>query len=142
MNQSFFILKNKAYNIGIKSSVISVLHSSPPMIAAARDKFQAENKTLEKRLQELSRQYFLLKAQYAQEQEVNAHNMRSLMQQGRDFQYELEEYRAFTLQQEIMPLHAAFLQELGHQMVQPLLENFVTHLVLLLDGTDIRFFFQ
>ena len=37
MNQSFFILKNKAYNIGIKSSVISVLHSSPPMIAAARE---------------------------------------------------------------------------------------------------------
>ena len=81
------------------------------MIAAARDKLQAENKTLEKRLQELSRQYFLLKAQYAQEQEVNAHNMRSLMQQERDFQDELEEYREFTLQPEIMPLHAAFLQE-------------------------------
>ena len=81
------------------------------MIAAARDKLQAENKTLEKRLQELSRQYSLLKAQYAQEQEVNAHNMRSLMQQGRAFQDELEEYREFTLQPEIMPLHAAFLQE-------------------------------
>ena len=81
------------------------------MIAAARDKLQAENKTLEKRLQELSRQYSLLKAQYAQEQEVNAHNMRSLMQQERDFQDELEEYREFTLQPEIMPLHAAFLQE-------------------------------
>ena len=85
------------------------------MISAARDKLQAENKTLEKRLQELSRQYSLLKAQYAQEQEVNAHNMRSLMQQGRDFQYELEEYRAFTLQPEIMPLHAAFLQEKEEQ---------------------------
>ena len=81
------------------------------MIAAARDKLQAENKTLEKRLQELSRQYSLLKAQYAQEQEVNAHNMRSLMQHGRAFQDELEEYREFTLQPEIMPLHAAFLQE-------------------------------
>ena len=81
------------------------------MIAAARDKLQAENKTLEKRLQELSRQYSLLKAQYAQEQEVNAHNMRSLMQQGRDFQDELEKYREFTLQPKIMPLHAAFLQE-------------------------------
>ena len=85
------------------------------MIAAARDKLQAENKTLEKRLQELSRQYSLLKAQYAQEQEVNAHNMRSLMQQGRDFQDELEEYREFTLQPEIMPLHAAFLQEKEEQ---------------------------
>ena len=85
------------------------------MIAAARDKLQAENKTLEKRLQELSRQYFLLKAQYAQEQEVNAHNMRSLMQQGRAFQDELEEYREFTLQPEIMPLHAAFLQEKEEQ---------------------------
>lgn len=88
------------------------------MIAAARDKLQAENKTLEKRLQELSRQYSLLKAQYAQEQEVNAHNMRSLMQQGRDFQDELEEYRAFTLQPEIMPLHAAFLQEKEEQRQQ------------------------
>ena len=85
------------------------------MIAAARDKLQAENKTLEKRLQELSRQYSLLMAQYAQEQEVNAHNMRSLMQQGRDFQDELEEYREFTLQPEIMPLHAAFLQEKEEQ---------------------------
>ena len=85
------------------------------MIAAARDTLQAENKTLEKRLQELSRQYSLLKAQYAQEQEVNAHNMRSLMQQGRDFQDELEEYREFTLQPEIMPLHAAFLQEKEEQ---------------------------
>lgn len=85
------------------------------MIAAARDKLQAENKTLEKRLQELSRQYSLLKAQYAQEQEVNAHNMRSLMQQGRDFQDELEKYREFTLQPEIMPLHAAFLQEKEEQ---------------------------
>ncbi len=85
------------------------------MIAAARDTLQAENKTLEKRLQELSRQYSLLKAQYAQEQEVNAHNMRSLMQQGRDFQDELEEYREFTLQSEIMPLHAAFLQEKEEQ---------------------------
>ena len=37
MNQLFFILKNKAYNIGIKSSVISVLHSNPPMIAAAKE---------------------------------------------------------------------------------------------------------
>ena len=88
------------------------------MIAAARDKFQAENKTLEKRLQELSRQYFLLKAQYAQEQEVNAHNMRSLMQQERDFQDELEEYREFTLQPEIMPLHAAYLQEKEEQRRQ------------------------
>ncbi len=88
------------------------------MIAAARDKLQAENKTLEKRLQELSRQYSLLKAQYAQEQEVNAHNMRSLMQQGRDFQDELEEYREFTLQPEIMPLHAAFLQEKEEQRQQ------------------------
>ena len=85
------------------------------MIAAARDKLQAENKALEKRLQELSRQYSLLKAQYAQEQEVNAHNMRSLMQQERDFQDELEEYREFTLQPEIMPLHAAFLQEKEEQ---------------------------
>ena len=85
------------------------------MIAAARDKLQAENKALEKRLQELSRQYSLLKAQYAQEQEVNAHNMRSLMQQGQDFQDELEEYREFTLQPEIMPLHAAFLQEKEEQ---------------------------
>ncbi len=85
------------------------------MIAAARDKLQAENKTLEKRLQELSRQYSLLKAQYAQEQEVNAHNMRSLMQQGRDFQDELEKYREFTLQPKIMPLHAAFLQEKEEQ---------------------------
>ncbi len=85
------------------------------MIAAARDTLQAENKTLEKRLQELSRQYSLLKAQYAQEQEVNAHNMRSLMQQGRNLQDELEEYREFTLQSEIMPLHAAFLQEKEEQ---------------------------
>ena len=85
------------------------------MIAAARDTLQAENKTLEKRLQELSRQYSLLKAQYAQEQDANAHNMRSLMQQERDFQDELEEYRAFTLQPEIMPLHAAFLQEKEEQ---------------------------
>ena len=85
------------------------------MISAARDKLQAENKTLEKRLQELSRQYSLLKAQYAQEQEVNAHNMRSLMQQGRDFQDELEKYREFTLQPKIMPLHAAFLQEKEEQ---------------------------
>lgn len=85
------------------------------MIAAARDTLQAENKTLEKRLQELSRQYSLFKAQYAQEQEVNAHNMRSLMQQGRDLQDELEEYREFTLQPEIMPLHAAFLQEKEEQ---------------------------
>ena len=76
------------------------------MIAAARDKLQAENKTLEKRLQELSRQYSLLKAQYAQEQEVNAHNMRSLMQQGRDFQDELEEYREFTLAGSQCPQHA------------------------------------
>ena len=88
------------------------------MIAAARDTLQAENKTLEKRLQELSRQYSLLKAQYAQEQEVNAHNMRSLMQQGRDLQDELEEYREFTLQPEIMPLHAAFLQEKEEQRQQ------------------------
>lgn len=85
------------------------------MIAAARDKLQAENKTLEKRLQELSRQYSLLKAQYAQEREVNAHNMRGLMQQERDFQDELEKYREFTLQPEIMPLHAAFLQEKEEQ---------------------------
>ena len=85
------------------------------MIAAARDKLQAENKALEKRLQELSKQHSLLKAQYAQEREVNAHNMRSLMQQGRDFQDELEEYREFTLQPEIMPLHAAFLQEKEEQ---------------------------
>ena len=85
------------------------------MIAAARDTLQAENKALEKRLQELSRQYSLLKAQYAQEQEANAHNMRSLMQQGRDLQDELGEYRAFTLQPEIMPLHAAFLQEKEEQ---------------------------
>ena len=85
------------------------------MLAAARDTLQAENKTLEKRLQELSKQHSLLKAQYAQEQEVNAHNMRSLMQQGRDFQDELEEYREFTLQPEIMPLHAAFLQEKEEQ---------------------------
>ena len=41
--------------------------------------------------------------------------MRSLMQQGRDFQDELEEYREFTLQPEIMPLHAAFLQEKEEQ---------------------------
>lgn len=81
------------------------------MIAAARDKFQAENKTLEKRLQELSRQYSLLKAQYAQEQEVNAHNMRSLMQQDRNLRGELEEYRDFALQPEIMPFHVTFLQE-------------------------------
>ena len=85
------------------------------MIVAARDTLQAENKTLEKRLQEISRQYSLLRAQYAQEQEVNAHNMRSLMQQERDFQDELEEYREFTLQPEIMPLHAAFLQEKEEQ---------------------------
>ena len=81
------------------------------MIAAARDKLQAENKTLEKRLQELSRQYSLLKAQYAQEQEVNAHNMRSLMQQEQNLRGELEEYRDFALQPEIMPFHATFLQE-------------------------------
>lgn len=37
------------------------------------------------------------------------------MQQERDFQDELEEYRAFTLQPEIMPLHAAFLQEKEEQ---------------------------
>ena len=85
------------------------------MIAAARDKLQAENKTLEKRLQELSRQYSLLKAQYAQEQEVNAHNIRSLMQQQRNLREELEEYREFTLQPEIMPFHAAFLQEKEEQ---------------------------
>ena len=85
------------------------------MIAAARDKLQAENKTLEKRLQELSKQHSLLKAQYAQEREVNAHNMRSLMQQGRDFQDELEEYREFTLQPEIIPLHAAYFQEKEEQ---------------------------
>ena len=85
------------------------------MIAAARDTLQAENKTLEKRLQELSKQHSLLKAQYAQEQEVNAHNMRSLMQQERDFQDELEEYREFTLQPEIMPLHAAYLQDKEEQ---------------------------
>ena len=88
------------------------------MIAAARDTLQAENKTLEKRLQELSKQHSLLKAQYAQEQEVNAHNMRSLMQQERDFQDELEEYREFTLQPEIMPLHAAYLQEKEEQRRQ------------------------
>ena len=41
--------------------------------------------------------------------------MRSLMQQERDFQDELEEYREFTLQPEIMPLHAAFLQEKEEQ---------------------------
>ncbi len=81
------------------------------MIAAARDKFQAENKTLEKRLQELSKQHSLLKAQYAQERDVNAHNMRSLMQQAGNLRDELEEYREFSLQPEIMPLHAAFLQE-------------------------------
>ena len=85
------------------------------MIAAARDKFQAENKTLEKRLQELSKQHSLLKAQYAQEWEVNAHNMRSLIQQDRNLRDELEEYRAFILQPEIMPLHAAFLQEKEEQ---------------------------
>ena len=81
------------------------------MIAPARDKFQAENKTLEKRLQELSKQHSLLKAQYAQERDVNAHNMRSLMQQAGNLRDELEEYREFSLQPEIMPLHAAFLQE-------------------------------
>ena len=85
------------------------------MIAAARDTLQAENKVLEKRLQELSRQYSLLKAQYAQERDVNAHNMRSLMQQERNLRDELEEYREFTLQPEIMPLHAAFLQEKEEQ---------------------------
>ena len=79
------------------------------MLAAARDTLQAENKTLESGCKRLSKQHSLLKAQYAQEQEVNAHNMRSLMQQERDFQDELEEYREFVhLQPEIMPLHAAF----------------------------------
>lgn len=85
------------------------------MIAAARDTLQAENKALEKRLQELSKQHSLLKAQYAQERDANAHNMRSLMQQQRNLRDELEEYREFTLQQEIMPLHAAFLQEKEEQ---------------------------
>lgn len=85
------------------------------MIAAARDTLQAENKTLEKRLQELSKQHSLLKAQYAQERDANAHNMRSLMQQQRNLRDELEEYRAFTLQPEIMSLHAAFLQEKEEQ---------------------------
>lgn len=85
------------------------------MIAAARDKFQAENKTLEKRLQELSKHHSLLKAQYAQEREVNTHNMRSLMQQERNLRDELEEYREFSLQPEIMPLHVAFLQEKEEQ---------------------------
>ena len=85
------------------------------MIAAARDKFQAENKTLEERLQALSRQYSLLRTQYAQEREDNAHNMRSYMQQGRNLRDELEEYRAFTLQPEIMPLHAAYLQKKEEQ---------------------------
>lgn len=85
------------------------------MIAAARDKLQAENKTLEKRLQELSKQHSLLEAQYAQERDVNAHNMRSLMQQEQNLRDELEEYRDFTLQPEIMPLHVAFLQEKEEQ---------------------------
>lgn len=85
------------------------------MIAAARDKFQAENETLEKRLQELSKHHSLLKAQYAQERDANAHNMRSLMQEGRKLRDELEEYRDFALQPEIMPLHAAYLQEKEEQ---------------------------
>ena len=85
------------------------------MLAAARDTLQAENKTLEKRLQELSKQHSLLKAQYAQERDVNAHNMRSLMQQERELRDELEEYREFTLQPEIIPLHSAFLQEKEEQ---------------------------
>ncbi len=59
--------------------------------------------------------YSLLKAQYAQERDANAHNMRSLMQQQRNLRDELEEYREFTLQPEIMPLHAAFLQEKEEQ---------------------------
>ena len=88
------------------------------MIAAARDKFQAKNKTLEKRLQELSRQYSLLKAQYVQERDANVHNMRSLMQQERNLRDGLEEYREFTLQPEIMLLHAAFLQEKEEQRQQ------------------------
>lgn len=85
------------------------------MIAAARDKFQAENETLEKRLQELSKHHSLLKAQYAQERDANAHNMRSLLQQDRKLREELEEYRDFALQPEIMPLHAAYLQEKEEQ---------------------------
>ena len=85
------------------------------MIAAARDKLRDENAALEKRLQELSKQHSLLKAQYAQERDVNAHNMRSLMQQERELRDELEEYREFTLQPEIIPLHSAFLQEKEEQ---------------------------
>ena len=85
------------------------------MIAAARDKLQGENKTLEKRLQELSKQHSLLKAQYTQERDANAHNMRSLMQQEQELRDELEKYQEFTLQPEIMPLHAAFLQEKEEQ---------------------------
>ena len=81
------------------------------MIAAARDKLQGENEALGKRLQELSKQHSLLKAQYAQERDVNAHNMRSLMQQEQNLRGELEEYRDFALQPEIMPFHATFLQE-------------------------------
>ena len=85
------------------------------MIAAARDKLQGENEALEKRLQELSKQHSLLKAHYAQERDANTHNMRSLMQQERELRDELEKYREFTLQPEIMPLHAAFLQEKEEQ---------------------------
>ena len=85
------------------------------MIAAARDKLQGENETLQKRLQELSKQYSLLKAQYAQERDANAHNMRSLMQQERELRDELEEYQEFTLQPEIMPLHAVYLQKKEEQ---------------------------
>lgn len=85
------------------------------MIAAARDKFQAENKTLEKRLQELTKHHSLLKAQYAQERDTNAHNMRSLLQQAQKLREELEEYRDFALQPEIIPLHAAYLQEKEEQ---------------------------
>ncbi len=88
------------------------------MIAAAREKLQGENAALEKRLQELSKQHSLLKAQYAQERDANAHNMRSLMQQERELRDELEEYQEFTLQPEIMPLHAAYLQEKEEQRRQ------------------------
>ena len=88
------------------------------MIAAAREKLQGENAALEKRLQELSKQHSLLKSQYAQERDANAHNMRSLMQQERELRDELEEYQEFTLQPEIMPLHAAYLQEKEEQRRQ------------------------
>ena len=85
------------------------------MIAAARDKFQAETRTLEKRLQELSTQHSLLKAQHTQERDTNARNMRGMMQQAQNLRDELEDYRDFVLRPEIVPLHAAFLQEKEEQ---------------------------